>query len=151
MKKYVLLSLLFSLLIGATAFAGDVVKRGAAIPADATVVPLANVLEKPGAFTKNAVVTEGLVEAACTKKGCWMQLTPETGKSGVRVTFKDYGFFVPKDSKGMTARIEGVVEIKTLSKEEADHLSGEGAKIARNEDGTAREISFIANGVELTK
>ncbi len=151
MKKYVLFSLLISLFIGASAFAGDVVKRGAVIPADATVVPLANLLEKPEAFTKDAVVTEGLVEAACTKKGCWMQLTPEAGKSGVRVTFKDYGFFVPKDSKGMKARIEGIVEIKTLSKEEADHLSGEGAKIARNEDGTAREISFIANGVELTK
>jgi len=147
MKKYVLVSLL----IGATAFAGDVVKRGAAIPADATIVPLANVLEKPEAFTKNAVVTEGLVEAACTKKGCWMQLTPEAGQSGVRVTFKDYGFFVPKDVKGMNARLQGVVVVKTLSKDEADHLAGEGAKLTRNEDGTAREISFVANGVELTK
>ena len=142
MKKLVLL---LSLLIAVTSFAGDVVKRGAAISADATVVPLADILQKPEDFTKSPVVTEGLIEAACSKKGCWMQL------GGVRVTFKDYGFFVPKDSKGMTARIEGVVEIKTLSKEEADHLSGEGAKLTRNEDGTAREISFIANGVELTK
>jgi hypothetical protein len=143
MKK---LSLALSLLITTAAFAGDdVVKRGAAIPADATVVPLAQVLEKPDAFTKDAVVTEGVIAAACTKMGCWMQL------DGVRVTFKDYGFFVPKDSKGMKARVEGVVAIKTLSKDEADHLEGEGAKLARNEDGTAREISFVANGVELRK
>jgi len=144
--------LVISLLIAATAFAADdVVKRGAAIPTDAKLVPLAHVLEKPEAFTKNAVVTEGLVEAACTNMGCWMEIAPEGGKSGLRVTFKDYGFFVPKDSKGMKARLEGVVEIKTLSKEEADHLASEGATLARNEDGTARELSFVANGVELRK
>lgn len=143
MKK---LSLALSLLITIAAFAGDdVVKRGTPISPDATVVPLAQVLEKPDAHTKDPVVTEGEIKAACTKMGCWMQL------DGVRVTFKDYGFFVPKDSKGMKARVEGVVAIKTLSKDEADHLEGEGAKLARNEDGTAREISFVANGVELRK
>ena len=143
MKK---LTLALSLLIAAAAFAGDdVVKRGAAISPDATVVPLAQVLSKPDAYTKDAVVTEGEIKAACSKMGCWMQL------DGVRVTFKDYGFFVPKDSKGMKAKMAGVIEIKTLSKEEADHLEHEGATLKRNEDGTARELSFVASGVELTK
>jgi hypothetical protein len=67
------------------------------------------------------------------------------------VTFKDYGFFIPLDSKGMRARAEGVTVTKQLSKKEADHLEGEGAKLARNADGTASEVSFIANGVELRK
>jgi hypothetical protein len=142
MKKLAFLTLL---LIAATAFAGEVVKRGDAIPADATLTPLADVLAKPEAFTKDTVVTEGVVEAACSMKGCWMQL------GTMRVTFKDYSFFVPKDSKGMKGRIAGVTEIKTLSKEDADHLEHEGAKLTRNEDGTAREVSFVANGVELTK
>ncbi len=148
MKKLALVTLL----VAATAFAGEkIVKRGAAIPADAELVPLAQVLEKPDQYAKSAVVTEGVIETACEKKGCWMQLAPEAGKPGVRVTFKDYGFFVPLDSKGMTAKVEGVVAIKTLSKEDADHLAAEGAKLTRNEDGTAREISFVANGVELRK
>jgi hypothetical protein len=69
----------------------------------------------------------------------------------VRVTFKDYGFFVPLDSKGAKVRAEGIAEVKTLSKKEADHLEEEGAKLLRNEDGTAREVSFVASGVELTK
>jgi hypothetical protein len=80
-----------------------------------------------------------------------MQLAPAEGGDGVRVTFKDYGFFIPLDAKGMKARAEGVAVVKTLSKAEADHLEGEGAKIKRNEDGSAVEISFIANGVELHK
>ena len=146
MKKLALVTLL----ITATAFAGDIVKRGAAIPADAKVIPLAQVLEKPDSYTKDAVVTEGVVEGACTKMGCWMQIAPESGKSGVRVTFKDYGFFVPKDSKGRSARLQGVVEIRTLSKEEADHLESEGAHFASKQpDGTAREVRLVASGVEL--
>ena len=149
MKKLAILSLI---LIAAAAFAdGEVVKRGTPIAADAKVVPLAKVLEKPDAYTKTPVVTEGHVEAACTKMGCWMQLAPEDGRNAIRVSFKDYAFFVPKDSKGMNARVEGVVEIKTLSKDEADHLEHEGAKLHRNEDGTAREVSFVADGVELRK
>ena len=139
------------LLIATVAFAGDIVVRGAAISKDAKRVPLAQVLETPQDFTKEPIVVEGLVEASCQNKGCWMEVVPEAGKAGVRVTFKDYGFFVPKEVKGMTARMEGIVEVKTLSKEEADHLAGEGAKVNRAEDGTAREISFVATGVELRK
>lgn len=78
-----------------------------------------------------------------------MELAPAAGKPGVRVTFKDYAFFVPLDSKGMKARAEGVATVKTLSKKDADHLEGEGAKLTRNADGTANEVSFVANGVEL--
>ena len=87
---------------------------------------------------------------ACECKGCRMQLSAE-GLLGMRVTFKVYAFFVPLDSKGMQVRAEGVTVVKTLSKAEADHLEGEGAKLARNADGTAKEVSFVANGVELWK
>lgn len=149
MRKLTLLALF---LLAAAAFAGDdVVLRGAAISKDAKSVPLADVLADPDAYTKDAIVVEGLVQAACQNKGCWMEVVPEAGKSGMRVTFKDYGFFVPKDSKGRAARMEGTVAVKTLSKEDADHLEGEGAKLNRSKDGTAKEVSFVATGVELRK
>jgi hypothetical protein len=41
--------------------------------------------------------------------------------------------------------------VKKLSKAEAEHLESEGAKLKRAEDGSAIEVSFVANGVELTK
>ena len=78
-------------------------------------------------------------------KGCWMQLEP-----GVRVTFKDYGFFVPLDSAGSTARVEGTVQVRVVPGPEVQHLESEGAKFASKEpDGTAREIRMVATGVEL--
>lgn len=150
MKRFAVTLLILA--IAAASFAGDdVVKRGAKIAPDAKALPLAKVLENPEAHTEKAVVVEGVIEKACERKGCWMQLAPKAGEAGVRVTFKDYGFFVPLDSKGMQARAEGVTVIKTLSKAEADHLEEEGAKVTRNADGTAKEVSFVANGVELTK
>ncbi len=150
MKKSIITCVL--LLVATVAFASeDVVKRGAAISPDAKPVSLAKVLENPDAYTKDAVVVDGVIAASCTRKGCWMQLAPSEGGDSVRVTFKDYGFFIPLEAKGMKARAEGVTVVKTLTKADADHLEEEGAKLKRNEDGTATEISFIANGVELTK
>ena len=59
--------------------------------------------------------------------------------------------FIPLQAQGMKARAEGVTSVKVLSKADADHLEGEGAKLTRNADGTANEISFVASGVELRK
>lgn len=143
----------FLLLLAATTLLADtVVKRGAPISKDAKATPLADVLASPDKYAKDAVLVEGVIENVCQMKGCWMQLTPVAGKAGMRVTFKDYGFFVPMDSKGMKARAEGMVTVKTLSKKEADHLEHEdGATLKRNPDGTATEVAFVASGVELTK
>ena len=138
------------LLFATAAFAGGTITRGTAIPKDAKTVPLATVLASPDDYTKTPVVVEGVITTACERKGCWMQLAPAEGEGSVRVTFKDYGFFIPLDAKGMKARAEGVTTVKKLSKSDVDHLEGEGAKFIRNEDGTANEVSFIANGVELS-
>ena len=145
------ITLVATLLIATLAFAGETISRGAAIAKDAQPVPLATVLSSPAEYTKTPVVVEGVITNACERKGCWMQLKPVDGDQTVRVTFKDYGFFVPLDSKGMKARAEGVTTVKKLSKQEADHLEEEGAKLKRNEDGSAIEVSFVASGVELTK
>lgn len=140
------------LLSATTVSAGEIITRGAAISRDAKAVPLATVLESPDDFSKTAVVVEGVVTTACDRKGCWMQLAAaKEGAQTVRVTFKDYAFFVPLDSKGYNARAEGVVSVKKLTKRDADHLEEEGAKLKRNADGTANEVSFVASGVELTK
>ena len=139
-----------SLLIASTAFAADIViRRGAPISKDTRPATIGDVMAKPDGFTKEPVVVEGVITKSCTNKGCWMELAPAEKQAGMRVTFKDYAFFIPLKSQGMKARAEGVAEVKTLSKAEADHLEGEGAKLTRNADGTASEVSFVASGVEL--
>jgi hypothetical protein len=133
---------------GAAHATEETIRRGAPI-GDAQAVALSTVLQNPQAYTRNPVVVEGVVDRACTTKGCWLQLAPAAGEEGVRVTFKDYAFFIPMNAAGMKARAQGIMTVKRLSKKDADHLAAEGAKLTRNPDGTATEISFVASGVEL--
>ncbi len=126
---------------------------GAPLGNTAAVV-LADVLTKPDGFQGKDVVVEGEVRRACSKKGCWMEIAESSGADarGARVTFKDYGFFVPLDSAGAHAKLQGVVGVELMKKGHVEHLEEEGAKVAnKNPDGTAKEVQFVASGVELTK
>ena len=111
---------------------------------------LAKVLAAPGRFAEQTVLVEGLVRRNCTRRGCWMELaTGETGPA-CRVTFKDYGFFVPLDSAGSNARVQAVVKQATLAPGEVAHHEREGAQFpSKNPDGSASETRLVASGVEL--
>jgi hypothetical protein len=124
--------------------AGEVLARGEKLKG-LPPVTLATVLASPDAYAGKTLALEGTVRRACTKKGCWMELSDTTGGPGVRVTFKDYGFFVPLDSAGRSARVEGVVKVTELSEAQAAHLKAEGATVA------SREVQLVAAGVELRK
>ena len=121
-------------------------------PENSNAISLATVLATPDQFAGKTVTVDGHVRRACLKKGCWMELAPSAAAKaqGCRVTFKDYGFFVPLDSAGATAKVEGVVEVRTVPKDEVDHMVAEGATFEKRfEDGTARELRIVASGVEL--
>lgn len=113
---------------------------------------LGDVLKSPDKFAEKSVVVEGQVRSACSRKGCWMELSegPDASAPGCRVTFKDYGFFVPTDSAGSQARVEAKVETKVIKPEMVAHLESEGAKFAdKAADGSAREVRLVATGVEM--
>jgi hypothetical protein len=115
-------------------------------------VALADVLKTPEKFADQSVLVEGEVRRACTRKGCWMELSeaPDAAAPGCRVTFKDYGFFVPTDSAGSKARVEAKVESKLVKPELVAHLESEGAKFPdKSADGSAREVRLVATGVEM--
>jgi hypothetical protein len=136
----------------ATFDADGKIKRGDAI-GKAKKVSLAEVMKDPAKFSGQLVRVEGVIVRSCKMEGCWMELAPAANASSVRVKMKDHAFFVPLDSAGLKAKVEGVFSIKTLSKEQVEHLINEdGAKFEKiNADGTVTEISFEATGVELSK
>ena len=127
-----------------------VIRRGAAFTLKEEV-NLAKVLASPSKFEGKTVKVRGKVERCCLKKGCWLELRAAGADRGVRVRFKDYAFFVPLDSAGSRALIEGTVQVRTLSEADAAHLEQEGAKIARNAEGKAVEVGLVATAVELTR
>ena len=139
-----------ALIAGGQSAAGadDIVRRGAEI-GDSPAVDLKVALSEPEAHIGRSVIVEGKVDKVCQVKGCWLELMPADEARGVRVKFKDYGFFVPKDSMGWMARLEGEFVREKLSKRQVDHLVGEGATLAVGPDGTADGFSFEARAVEL--
>ena len=141
-------ALVVFVLAGTASAQEEVITRGDAI-GSSPVVDLADALSTIHAYLDSSVILEGEVRKVCQVKGCWLELAQEGASRGLRVTFKDYGFFVPTDSDGYAARLEGVFETNVFSKREADHLIEEGVRLTRNADGTATEVSFVASGVEL--
>ena len=127
--------------------------RGAKLSPKAMKVSLAKVIKNPEKYADKNVQVEGVIVRSCKMEGCWMELAPAKDAKSVRVKFKDHKFFIPLESAGYKAKAEGVFSVKTLSKEEVDHLQNEdGAKFDKiNADGTVTEISFEASGVELSK
>jgi hypothetical protein len=117
---------------------------------DSRKVALADLVKDAVAYSGKTVRTEGVVSAVCQGSGCWMTL--KSGDQSVRVTFKDYGFFVPMDSAGATAAMEGVFTVRTIPEATAKHYASETA--GGNPDaikGDQKELSLVASGVELTR
>ncbi len=115
---------------------------------------LAQVLSSPQSYAGKTVLVEGHVRRACSRKGCWMELAESADPKapGCRVTFKDYGFFVPTDSAGSSARVQANVELSTIKARQVEHLEQEGATFAsKQEDGSAQEVRLVASGVELRR
>lgn len=128
--------------------AGDVLVRGEKLKG-LPPVELTKIVGSPSEFDGKTVCVEGTVRQACQKKGCWMELSTAENTPGVRVTFKDYGFFVPLDSAGKKVKLEGVVKVAELTEAKAKHFEAEGAKVSKDKDGKYREVQLVASGVEL--
>jgi uncharacterized protein DUF4920 len=129
---------------------GGTQRFGAAI-APGREATLAELLKTPTAYKDGDVITTGTVRRACSRKGCWMELA-QGEDPGCRVTFKDYGFFVPTDSAGAQARVQGRLETQEIPAGRVRHLEAEGAQFAaKKPDGSATEVTLIASAVELTR
>jgi hypothetical protein len=117
------------------------------------VVPLSDVLANPESFKDKQITTNGTVRQVCQKRGCWAEIRPGDARESetMRVTFKGYAFFLPKDSRGATVKIEGRVSVQLLSAEQIAHLEEEGATFTNKKpDGSAIMTEFVASGVEMT-
>jgi hypothetical protein len=125
--------------------------------AAAETLPITTLVARPDGYAGKAVTVEGSVRSACTNRGCWLELAEgapggaaRKDTPGCRVTFKDYGFFIPTNSAGARAKVQGTFELATVSAERVRHMESEGATFGTKQpDGTARELRLVATGVEL--
>lgn len=91
----------------------------------------------------------GTVIESCTSKGCWLKMElPD--KTKMQVSFKDYGFFVPKAIAGKKVILEGEARQKIVSVNEQKHYAEDAKKSQAEIDAITKpekQVKFIANGV----
>ncbi|MCU0435295.1 MAG: DUF4920 domain-containing protein [Bacteroidia bacterium] len=99
------------------------------------------------------VKLEGTIEEVCQKKGCWMKLQLDSANE-MRVKFKDYAFFVPKDAGGKKVIVEGWAYADSLSVEELRHYAedaGDSKEEIEKITKPEAEYTFMARGVIIRK
>lgn len=89
------------------------------------------------------------INTCCQKKGCWMNVDLGN-KVEMRVKFKDYGFFVPFNSAGHIATMNGIAYVDTVSVQELKHLAQDENLSQKEIDAITEpeiEYTFMASGV----
>lgn len=98
------------------------------------------------------VVLEAKINECCKKKGCWMNVAVNEEES-MKVTFKDYGFFVPKEGvEGMTAIMRGVATWDTITVEMLQHYAEDGGATTEEIEAITEPelaLTFVADGVVI--
>ncbi|MCB0365478.1 MAG: DUF4920 domain-containing protein [Bdellovibrionaceae bacterium] len=142
------------LVFASVAFANGV-KEKPFYGADITMkepVELSVAISKLSEVGNKEILVTGTVEKVCTNKGCWMAIT--SGDHQARVTFKDYGFFVPVTLKGKKVLAQGLLSEKTLKVSQARHFAKDAGKsqaeIAAIKS-PQKEFSFVASGVKVAQ
>jgi Domain of unknown function (DUF4920) len=142
-KVLVALAALAAVTACASRGSAPIATYGSAATIASTPLPLDRALSPENAGRTLAV--KGRVAEVCKMKGCWMVLTDD--RNTVRITFKDYAFFVPRDLAGKTVVAEGILSKKVLTEEEAEHLAAESSAPAPPGRVSREEWALVASSV----
>ena len=119
---------------------------GAPLDENASPTSLGSILDSPADFVGSAVRVEAQISQVCQRKGCFMIAT--SGEGAIRISFKDYAFFVPTDTGGKTVTFTGTVIARELTEEQAAHLREDAGSDAI-EAGPVYEI--VADAVSVPR
>lgn len=152
--KRILLSLCFSTLSICAMAQDNTALQGTSFGTGVTsgnLIPAAKMESTMGDEKTVEMKITGQVVEVCQKKGCWMTLKMPSGEA-MRVTFKDYAFFMPMDIVGKKVALDGLAKRQIISAETLRHYAedahkpvGEIAKII----APKKELAFEAKGVTI--
>ena len=102
-------------------------------------------------YVGKIIAVTGKVKEVCQVKGCWMTIvSDQPGQPEMRVTFKDYAFFMPKDISGKTVVVDGIAVMEVVSVADQQHYASDAGKSKEEIEKItepSRELTFEASGV----
>ncbi len=111
-------------------------------------VTLQSLVAEPDKHLGKAFKLETRIGKVCQKKGCFF--VAQQGRDALRVSFKDYGFFIPTDSSGKTVTLAGKLIEKQLAPEQVAHFESDlQEKSAAIKPGLVYEI--VAESIQIPR
>ncbi len=120
---------------------------GSEFPDDARFFAPGYLVRNADIFKGDQVATKGTIKQVCQKKGCFFMLS--AGDQKIRVTFKDYRFFIPTDAAGAKVQLTGTFKIKPLTEEQAKHYAEDAGKNPDDIEITEKEYNIVATSVKI--
>lgn len=120
---------------------------GAPLPEHPAPLALGELLENGADYLDQEVLIETRVAQVCQAKGCFF--IAQQGPHAVRVSFKDYSFFVPSDISGRTVTLAGSLIRRELSDAQAVHLNEDAGGGKTVQPGEQFEI--VASSVRVPR
>ena len=139
-----LAALLLAVSLPCMALAAKPTTFGVPVPVDGDVVSVAVAAADTDSYAGKPHRFSGRITEVCQKEGCWMML--EDDGQVARVMMHDHAFAVPKDATGR-AEVFGVLTVKQLSREAAQHMADDAGKPVSAMP--VRELRIDATGVRI--
>ncbi len=105
-------------------------------------VKISTILAHPESYNGKKVRVEGPIVDVCKERGCWIKIGSDKDFESIRFKVDDGVIVFPVDIKGKRAIAEGVISVKTLTKEQMIKREEEFA----NEEGKTFDASTITTG-----
>jgi len=121
---------------------------GSTLPEAGTPLSLGDLMKDNEKYLDQEVLVTTRIAKVCQKKGCFFVATE--GPSTARVTFKDYGFFIPTDSGGKNVVLLGTFSRKSVSEEQAEHYAADLGETAEPTPGRF-EYSIVASAIKIPR
>lgn len=90
---------------------------------------ISDIYANPDQFNGKRVRVQGPVVDVCSERGCWIAVGSDQESQAIRFKVDDGVIVFPMDAKGLTATVEGVVTVTTLSEkdqiEQGEHMAQE--------------------------
>lgn len=138
MKTNQLILLVSFLSMAALARAGDEKKYGDDLSLKEST-KISEILASPEQYHGKKVLVEGPVIDVCQERGCWIKIGSDKEFESIRLKVDDGVIIFPMDAKGKNALAEGIVSVRTVSKE--DQIK-QGEYLAK-EEGTTFDPSTV--------
>ncbi len=111
---------------------------------------MSEILQSPDAYLGKTFSVQTNVANVCQKKGCFF--IAQQGNETIRISFKDYGFFLPTDAGGKQVTLVGELIRHEVSPELATHFSQDLSQSrsknpSQKPNGTTEQAPKIASGM----